>query len=165
MLIKKGQKYVLFRVNNFKKNSFIDKHTEIIKNKGFVWMLKGGRIMTPNTINEIINGPKIIFFRIPEKEERKYYYAEIAEINIGKPEKDYFYPDYYEELIEQDKFYKNEELVGTWIKLLNIYPIENTVSDKFYMFSSEKNVEEVIKTTMTSTLYIKTLEDVFINEK
>ena len=162
MVIRAGDTILLIRYNNYKKMDFIEEHNKIAKENNYVWMLKAGRKLVKKKLDKVKNESSIVILKAPKNVGGQYYYAKIIDYQYGEREKDGFSPDYYSNLVDDEKLWQIVSLDGTWLKLGEIKPLKSEFVDSFSLLSNGKDVKEVISSTMSSTLYITSNKDIII---
>lgn len=155
MILKAEKTSLLLRINNYKNKDFIEEHNKIIQKYGYVWMLKAGRKLVQSKLDTVMNDSAVLILKAPKKTGGGYFYTSINEYCIGKERPDMIYPDYYKELIDDEVYWQVESLDGTWLKIGEIKSLPEEKVSKLKLLSNGKLVCDVVGTTMSATLYVK----------
>lgn len=148
------EKILLLRYNNYKKVDFIDAHQSVIVENGFVWMLKIGRKLPVINLQSIVDGSRKIILKAPKKFGGKYYKVDLLDFYNGDALDDFCYPEYYREMLEDDSVWMMDSLSGTWLKVKNFIQLSDNDISKLRLLSNNKLVEDVIKSTRSTVLYV-----------
>lgn len=159
MVIEANKAVLLIRYNNYKKTDFILEHNKIVSDKGYVWMLKAGRKLVESKLLKVINETGVVILKAPKNSGGNYYYAKIQDYRFGIQSRDMISPDYYKILVDDESLWQIESLDGTWLKIGEIKPLSINVIERFKLISNGKKVDDVIRSTMSSTLYIQNDRD------
>ena len=150
-MIDKNTEMLLFRFGEFKHYDFIEEHTKIINEHGYVWVLKSGRKSNPAKIKEIINQGGWIILKQPKNAGGKYYIGQFVNVQEEEPT-DQCYPNYYEEFFFF--FLTNEQ----WFKITSIAELNSNDIEKIVLCKNGNRVVDIIGTTMTSVMFVKNCE-------
>ena len=160
MVIKSGNAILLLRYNNYKKTDFIEEHNKVTAENGYVWLLKTGRKLVEKNLQKVMDESSVLLLKAPKSSGGRLFYARIIEYRYGKQEQEKKSPEYYKELVDDDKLWQIDSLEGTWFKISKIEALDETIMDKLVLISNGKKVSEVIGSTISSSLYICGKEDV-----
>ena len=153
--IKQGADLLLLRYNDYKKYDFIEEHQKIIDEHGFTWIYKIGRSITKRKLKKVMNESGQLLLRSPKTKGGKIYISPILEYAYGMPKNDYVFPEYYQELVADDREWRMQSLEGSWLKIGTIEEVPIEESKKIRLISNGKPVLEVLDATMSSMLYVR----------
>lgn len=163
MLIETGTNMILFRYNNYKSFSFITEHQSVLKQNGYVWMLKIGKKSSEDKIKKVQAAGGWIILRAPKSDGGISYISHFTVCCAEQPS-DHCYPQYYEDLIKSrnEAFDFFEDPSFTWFRIDSItdFAVEN--SKKLVMAVNGKSVDKVIETTRTAFMFIKNNSPIMI---
>lgn len=156
MNIAVNTKMLLFRFNNFGKNSFISAHMEILQKFGYVWMLKLGRRSNIEKLKEIKENGGWLVLRSPKADGSMSYIAKFSDISEKEP-KDGVYPNYYDEILSEtnDQGFYDPNRSYQWFKIEIISELTESDANTLFISESGKSVNDVIGTTRTAVMYIQ----------
>lgn len=154
MVVEAGKCSLLIRYNNYKKTNFIEEHNKVVSVNGFVWMLKAGRRLVDSKVSKVINETALLILKAPKSSGGDYYYAEVLDFRYGDQENKEESPDYYENLVEDERLWQIDSLTGTWLKIGAIKSLDKSKAEEFKFLSNGKRVVDVINSTMSSSLYV-----------
>ena len=155
MQIKANQKMLLLRYSNYKKYNFIDEHRKILAEEGTVWMLKIGKNIPEYKLKEIYAEGGLLILRSPKADGSKYYAIEVTSCFNGEPDFEMIFPEYYETMLDDEDMWTMDSLQGTWFKVTSIKELPEEVSSHFSLLSNGKMIEDVLNSTRSSMIYIK----------
>jgi hypothetical protein len=155
VIIEKNKAVLLFRYNNYKKTDFIEEHNNAADENGYVWMLKAGRKLIEAKLCQVKDESGIMILKAPKNAGGNYYCAQIFNYWFGSPNKSMNFPVYYEELIDDERLWQIESLDGTWLKIGKITALSSETVQELRLISNNKKIEDVIGSTMSSTLYVQ----------
>ena len=154
ILVEANTKMLLMRFNAYKNNDFIKAHKEIIDKNDCVWMLKIGRTIQQDKIHSLMRNKGYLVLHAPKRLGGNYYIARIVDSFNGLPSDNMEFPMYYYDMLKDPSVFSLTSLEGTWIKISSIELIPKEHINSIKLVSNNRDVEEVINTTMTPTLYI-----------
>lgn len=160
MTIEANKAMLLIRYNNYKKTDFIEEHNKVIASNGYVWMLKTGKTIVEAKLKKVLEETDILLLRAPKKDGGKYYITNIEEYRYGDSEAGMKFPKYYKNLVEDEALWEIDSLSGTWLKIGPIREMPKEVVSKFQLISNNKNIEDVINSTRSATLYVISIKNV-----
>lgn len=161
MKIEKDKKMLLFRYNNYKKTNFITAHEEVLKENGYVWMLKMGKKSSVEKINKVLNEGGYLVLRGPKADGSVSYITRFTEMCDNEP-KDFAYPEYYDTFLSGEDSFQFDSTSKQWFKLNMIKPLNEKEVDKLILAQNGKKVNELIATTMTAFMFISCDADINI---
>ena len=162
MQIKANQKMLLLRYSNYKKYNFIEEHVKTLAEKGTVWMLKIGKNIPENKLKDIYDEGGVLVLRSPKADGSKYYKIEVRSCLNGDPNCEMVYPDYYEDMLDDEDMWGMDTMDGTWFEVSSIKELPDGASSHFWLISNGKKVEDVLSSTRSSMIYIKSDKDIVI---
>lgn len=156
MIINENTKMLLFRFNNFGRNSFISSHMEILEKHGYVWMLKLGKRSSREKLNEIKENGGWIILRSPKADGSKSYIAKFSDISEEEPVNK-VYPGYYEEIFNEsdDNDCFNNNTKQQWFKIELIAELIESDAKSLVVSQTGKIVNDVIGITRTAVMFIQ----------
>ena len=116
-------------------------------------MLKAGRKIVSDKLTLIVESGGWMVLRSPKNCGAKYYISRIKEFRNEKPDTK-IYPAYYEEFI--DELYVDEQ----WFYIDMIKELDEKYVSQLIMNKTDKMVEDVISTTRTAVMFIKSEVDI-----
>lgn len=155
MLIKTNQKMLLLRYTNYKKYNFVAEHQKVLDEEGTVWMLKIGKNIPEAKLKDFYSDGGILILRSPKASGSKYYAVEIDKWFNGEPDFEMVYPEYYEKMLDDEDVWTMDSLEGTWFKINSISELPDSASSHFSLISNGKMVQDVLSSTRSSMIYIK----------
>lgn len=161
MIVSINTPMLLFRYKNYKNTDFINLHCEIIKSKKKVWMLKIGKKTSLSSIEEIIKSGGYMVLRSPKSDGGHSYIAHFEQVQETEPEQK-LYPQYYEELIDNDENFYFESSNHQWFLLTSIERMSEEDVEHLLMSKTNKPVNEVIDTTRTAVMFIKNAKEIIL---
>ncbi len=161
MIIEAGHRILVLRFNNYKEWNFIEEHRKLLKKHNYVWILKAGKPINISTMKNIIDEGGHLILKEPKNDGGRFYYMHILEFNNGMPQKEYIYPEYYKNMLENEECYILESLEGTWLKIDVVCEINHQV-EHLKLISNGKRLDETLLKTRSSLLYVNTAEDIEI---
>ena len=165
MVIEAGKVMLLLRYNNYKKTDFIEEHNKVSRKNGYVWMLKAGRKLVENKLKNVMEESSIIILKAPKNAGGEYYFTELLEFRYGKQQEKNDSPEYYASLVDDERLWQIDSLDGTWLKIGKIRPLNKQIVDELKLISNDKMVQEVVSSTMSSTLYVCVDKDITLSEE
>ena len=162
MEIKKETPHLFIRLNNYDNFNYIDEHIKCINEKGYVWMLKMGKTINRNYIDDVIKSGGGLIIKSSKKDGNQFYYCNIISVD-PKAEKELFYPKYYDELFYYEG-YKLETLIENayWFKINSIIPINYSIVDKFVVGKNNKKLTNLASETRVVHMYTKNIDEIAI---
>mgnify|MGYP000911594202 CR=1 FL=1 len=159
MKLKKGTKGLFLKISDYKNYNYAKEHFECYEKNKFVWMLKMGRIINKDTINELIKNDGVLIIKSTVKNGNQFYLCKIEKYDLDE---NFIYPQYYNELFKNE-YYDLEDLKrnNTWIKINYMKPIDMTIVDKFITSSSKRPLREGCMYRV-SHIYIESIDDINI---
>lgn len=164
MIIKKNTEMLLFRFNNFKRFSFLQEHMSVLKDSGYVWMLKLGRQSNMDKIKGIKDCGGWMILRAPKAEGGSSFLAKFSEVEDKTPA-DGIYPAYYHDILggnAEDFYYSDTS--KQWFRIEKIRPITDKETATLVISKTGKKVDDVIKTTRTAVMFVKNEAPIEIRE-
>lgn len=139
--LQEGQKVFIIRYG--KKSDCIEKHNEVIVDKGYCWFGKIGVVPSKKAVDAIFieKFPKIILYS-----QGKGYIADVDEIVYEKPADGY--PDYY-----QKELFDELVLPKSYFILTSIEQITNEDLSKLKVVSSGSQALETLNRSMSSFFF------------
>ena len=159
MQIKANEKMLLLRYSNYKKFNFIEEHQKTLAAEGTVWMLKIGKKIPETKLKDIYEHGGVLILRSPKASGSKYYAAQIKKCFNGEPDFEMLYPEYYETMLDDDDMWTMDSLEGTWFQVTAVKELSEDAAFHFFLISNGKPVEEVLSSTRSSMIYIKSDKD------
>lgn len=143
---------IVLRFNEFDGHDFIQEHKSIIREKGFVWMLKMGRRPSADRLASAINQSQKIVLCSPRKTGYKMYLCNAVDYYIGNAREDISsnVPEYYNKIKRKNNI---RVLGGTWFKITSISEMSEDLRSCIYLISNNRKLEDVIKETRTAVIY------------
>ena len=160
MIVKKETPHLFIRLNNYENFNYIEEHKKCLEEKGYVWMLKIGKTINKNYINEVIKSGGGLIIKSSKKEGNQFYFCSILSIEPNDDKK-LFYPKYYDELFYYEG-YKLETLKeeAYWFKINSMIPIEHSIVDKFVVGKENKRLTDLAIETRVVHMYTKNKEEI-----
>ena len=127
MEFKNNQQFLFLRMSNFDKYDFIDEHTKIINEHGYVWILKTGRKIDKKYLKELIKSESGIIIKKPSRTDDKLYYCKLENIDYDNSE---MFPEYYYDFLTYNGF-KISDINhdnSCWFKISSITPIPSDIT-------------------------------------
>lgn len=150
----KKEKILLLRYNRYKMSDFIEAHRHIIDKNGFVWMLKIGKRLPALSLQSILDGSKTIILKAPKGDGGQFYKLDLLDYHNGDALNDFCYPEYYEEMVEDEEVWMLDSLSGTWLKVKNIVQLSDADINKLRLISNDKLANDVLNCTRSAVLYV-----------
>ena len=157
MIIQSGKKMLLFRYSNYRKTNFISEHSNIIDSEGYTWMLKAGKKSDLKKVKAIIEDGGAIILKSPVSDGDKYYMGIFDSVTNEEPD-DAAYPEYYDDFMDDNFDFDG----GQWFRIVKLQPFQEKYIDKLCLQKDEKLLIDVLGTTRTAVMFIKSLEDMEI---
>ena len=154
MGIAKNQKMLLLRYNEYRKYDFIKEHSAILRQNGYVWLLKVGKSLPDKSVDSIMKCGGWIVFRGPKARGGRLYIAHCREYFNGLPDGNMKYPRYYEEMIEDEDTWFVDDLYGTWFCIDYLEERTLDISSHLFLLSNQKSVIDVLNATRSSVMYV-----------
>ena len=155
MIIEKDTQMMLFRYSNYKHHKFIEELANIIREEGYVWMLKLGRKSDPKKLEKIIDNGGWLVLRAPKSDGGVSYLAKFTEVRDSAPE-DSKSPDYYDEIFSgKDNSMFFDESSQQWFRLEYLTELKDDGAASLTISKTGKKVDEVISTTRTVVMFIQ----------
>ena len=152
-MIKKDTEMLLFRYSTYRKYDFIEEHKKVLDINGHVWILKSGRKSNEKKIESIIENGGWLILKQPKADGGKYFLCHFELMIEDRPE-DGKYPDYYREFIEEISSAEQ------WFKITSIREMPISEVNKVVLCKNEAKVIDVIGTTMTSVMFVRSAADI-----
>lgn len=161
--IKKRIPHIFLRLNDFNNNDYIQEHRDVINKYGFTWLLKMGKTINKDYLNDIVEKKGGLILKSSAKRGNKFYYAEVVSTDISKEEK-MIYPEYYNEYFDYE-YYTIEQAKqeGYWFKITNIIEVDDEFIDNFIINNGGKPMLECALETRVVHMYISNKKDVSLN--
>lgn len=153
MKIKQETPMILFRYNNYQKKDFILEHKQVIKENGFVWMLKSGKKSSVKKIENVIENGGYMLLKAPKADGGSLYIAKCIEFSENDP-KMIYYPKYYQSILKYSPFSYSEP-VSQWFKIKNIKKIDSNILKKFVLINGKKSVDDLLSNCMTAVMFVE----------
>lgn len=155
MKIQAKTEMLLFRYNNYKKTAFIDEHRAVMKENGYVWMLKVGKRSSLEKLQEIKEKGGWMALRSPKADGSKTYFARFTEVSEETPS-DMTFPEYYDEILTENQVFTEgyAPVTHQWFKIEFMSEAENEAAEQLVLSKTLKPVDEVITTTRTAVMFI-----------
>ena len=154
MFIGRNQKLLLLRYNEYRKYDFMKEHGEILKKNGCVWLLKVGKPLPEKSMDSIMESGGWIVFRGPKARGGKLYIAHCREYFNGLPNEKMKYPQYYEEMIDDEDTWFVDDLHGTWLCIDYLAEKTSEISKHLFLLSNQKSAIDVLNVTRSSVMYV-----------
>lgn len=152
MVIQANTRMLLIRYCNYKKLSFIDEHRKVLSKEGFVWMMRLGKTINPQKIQDVLDDGGHLILKAPKKDGDQYYICRFTSISDKLPEGGLYSPKYYVELIREEQFVDSS---FQFFRVISITPIPKEELDKLTLQLNGKKVNTVVKETRTSFMYVQ----------
>ena len=145
---------LLLRYSSYKKYDFIREHINIIENKGSVWMLKVGKNVPEKKLQKMYENGGTLYLRSPKIEGEKIYKATIKAYHLGEPKRNMIFPNYYDEMLNDEALWLIDSLSGTWFEVVAIKEISQAQAERLKLASNGKRAVDVLSCTRSSMLYV-----------
>ena len=145
------KRMMVIRYTPFKKFDFIEEHAKLIAQQQSVWMLKIGRKIPETAITKIIDEGGNVVLKAPKSAGGDFYLAHCCASHQGRRLKNMVFPEYY---LFIDGDFDRDPLDGTWLKIDRLESLSEHYSDRLYLCSNGKKLNDIISTTRTSVLYV-----------
>lgn len=153
MKLKQETPMMLFRYNNYQKKDFIMEHKQVIKENGFVWMLKSGKKSSVDKIKCVMENGGYILLKAPKSDGGTLYIAKCIEFSENNPEASY-YPKYYRDILEESH-YSYRETFSQWFKIKSIKKLDTEILKKFVLIKGKKSVDDLLSNCMTAVMFVE----------
>ena len=155
MKVKDGEKILVVRFSNMYGEDSIEKHNEVLKNKGYVYFGKFGSRVSQKHYKEVMacKHPRVLLI---SKDDA--YICDLENIIYEKPNDGY--PKYYD-----DNIFKKGHELSTYFKLKSFYILGRKNVGRFYVASSFSNLGEALKHSMTSMMLVVSNQDFNLDEE
>ena len=160
--IKENTQMLLFRFRDYKSKDFIEEHTRILLEKGFVWMLKAGKKTSERKLRQILDDGGWMILRAPKSKGSKMFLAQYTTFQCIEP-KETIYPTYYTDFINQDDDedeYYRDNTVLQWFRLISLVPFPEKSKQCIVLSKSFSPVDNVIKTTRTAVMFVTNIDKI-----
>ena len=162
MKIKKDTPHLFIRLNNYEHFNFIDEHKKCLEDKGYVWILKIGKTINRNYINDIIESGGGLIIKSTKKDGNQFYLCRVLSAN-PEDDKELYYPEYYNELFYYEGYNLNDlKRNAYWFKIDSMIPIDYNIVDKFVVGKFNKRLTSLALETRVVHMYTKNKEDITI---
>ncbi len=141
MIIKKDTPCVFIRIPNFNRNTdIIKEHIEVLKNHKSVFLMKMGRGIRADFLDDIISKKGYLILKNASKYGNKFYLCNLE--NIRKDEK-YVYPDYYNDIFEgMGITLDTAKKDSLWLKIISMKEVDGSIVDNFKTLKNHKSIYE-----------------------
>lgn len=160
MIIPPNTSMLLFRYNDYARTDFIWEHKEVIKNNGYVWMMRLGKRISSEKLNRVTESGGFVVLKSPKKKGDHYHLAHYQDTVSDVPDDFEHMPSYYSKLI-QDGY-----LVDTGVQAFKIEYIREMTEGQvacLRLCLNGKPVNKVIKETRTAVMFIENNEQIEIS--
>lgn len=155
MRIRAEEKMLLMRFANYKKHSFVDEHNSIVADDGSAWMLKLGRRVPTEKLDELFKADEsLLLLKAPKDSGGGYYSTKVLQAFNGSPQKNMRYPKYYDEIMKDEELPVIPSLEGTWFRITKITALPDETVSSLKVCSNKKPVVDVLASTRSSTVYV-----------
>lgn len=165
MEIQPKKKMLLLRYNNYKNNDFIEAHNGVVDKNGYSWMLKIGKDITKFKLEQVMSDGGLLILKAPKSAGGLYYISTIIEYYFGENKKDMVFPGYYHDMVNDVNLWQMSGLEGSWLKVERIVPLPDGFEKNLTLVSNSKKVDEVVKRTRSSMLYVQSEIDYLIESR
>lgn len=151
-IIKNGTHHIFLRLNDFRGNNYIEEHRNVIGKYGYTWLLKMGKTINKEYLENIIEEKGGVILKSSAKRGNKFYYASLESTDISKDDK-LIYPEYYEEYFNYEH-YSLEKVIteGHWFKINDMIELSDENVNKFVINKGRKPMYEcAIETRVVHT--------------
>ena len=157
----KDTPHIFIRLNDFEGNNYIEEHIKVEKKYGYTWLLKVGKTINKNYLNEIIEKKGGIILKSSVKRGNQFYYCDL--MSIDPTNEELVYPDYYNEYFVYGG-YENSNIkeIGYWFKIKNIREISDDLVSNFVINKGGKQMMDCAKFTRVVHMYIRNTKDISI---
>ena len=157
MNIKNNQKFLFLRTSNFNNFDFIEEHNKIIKNNGYVWILKTGRKIDPNYLRELINEDSGIIIKKSSRTDDRLFYCKLESIDYDNSN---VFPDYYFDYLTYNGFRINDinRNNSCWFKISNISLIPNDIAEKLVVSKNNNKLKNAATNSRTPYIFCSYLK-------
>ena len=146
---------LLLRYSSYKKYDFIREHNSVIQDKGSVWMLKVGKCIPETKLQGMYRDGGILYLRSPKAEGEKIYKAVITAYYLGEPKHNMIFPNYYDEMLNDEDLWLVDSLSGTWFEVVEIKEISKSQAEQLKLVRNGKRAVDVLSCTRSSVLYVQ----------
>lgn len=148
--------YLFLRMSNFNDNDFINEHSKIIKDNGYVWVLKMGRKINKEYLKEIIKNQTGLIIKKPSRSDNRLFYCKLESIDYDNSN---LFPDYYYDFLSYNG-YKLSDLNNnsSWFKISEISLIPNDIIDNFVVSKNENDLKSAALNSRTPYIFCKYIE-------
>lgn len=154
MIIIPNTKILFFRFSNYKNYDFIQEHKKILKENGYVWMLKAGKRSSIDKIRRVQQDGGWMVLRSPKSNGSVSYIANFSDITEDDP-KDECIPAYYIKLLDDENLDLNcVNSTHQWFRLKSIESLDQSISDNLVLDTSGKRLVDTIGTTRTAVMFV-----------
>lgn len=160
MVVKKGTDILLFRYSKYDHYDFLAEHNRILEKEGFVWVLKLGRKTNEPSIRNILSQGGTLILKSPKSEGGKYTLCLFDLYSTDKPNPA-LYPKYYSEFIESQYC----ETSYQWFRITKMLEMNDAQIEALRVKKNDMAVNEIIKATRTSVMFIYNDKDLIIGEE
>ena len=162
-IIKKGTPHIFLRLNDFNNNDYIQEHRKVIDKYGYTWLLKMGKTINKEYLNDIIRQNGGLILKSSAKRGNKFYYAEVISIDISN-EEEIIYPEYYNEYFDYENYtIEQVKKDGYWFKITGIVDVDDEFIDNFIINNGGKPMFECALETRVVHMYISNKKETSLN--
>lgn len=158
MYIKQNQNLLVFRYKPFQSFDFIKEHKRCLDKVGNVWILKLGKYIKKETLDDICYNGGGLILREPKSLGGRMYFCECTGYILGKPNNGMNYPEYYKFLLEE-----YPDLDGTWLQISSIHELPKESERLFKLKSNDRILADVINETRTVVIKVYANSDMISN--
>ena len=159
MIIPEKTQMLLLRYSNYGKNNFIEEHLKVIRESGFVWMMKIGKRTNIIKINEVLEQGGYLVLKSPKRDGEKYYLARFVEVKECPPDDDNHTPKYYTDIYRDGLL---ADASAQTFKLVEVTELNDELVRTLRLKLNGKPVSEVIKETRTSVMFIENDKELIV---
>lgn len=138
MKIKKNTNNIFVRLVDYNKNDYLEEHLKIFSKNGYVWLLKMGKNVSPDFLNEVIKNNGGLIIKKTAKNGNDFYFCKFES---NKYDESTVYPEYYNEIFNEYAT-SNKSSLGTWFKITEMKKLKVPDVKKFKTISTGRDLYE-----------------------
>lgn len=154
MKLNDNQQFLFLRMSNFENYDFIEEHKKIIEEKGYVWILKTGRKIDRNFLNDLIKENSGLIIKKPSRTDDRLFFCKLESIDYDNSN---IFPEYYYDFLTYQGFKITDinRNNSCWFKISEITLISDKEAEKLVVLKNNNSLKNAAVNSRTPYIFCK----------
>ena len=156
-MIPKTTPCLFLKLANYDNYNYIEEHKKKLDEYGEVWILKTGRLINRDFIQEVIEHNGGLILKTPSRVDNKYYFCKLES---NEPNESIIYPEYYDEYLKYEGLnFKTTLTNENWFKITSMIELHQSDVEKIIIRKTQRKITECLKSRAVF-MYVELKEDI-----